>query len=327
MRKKNKIKTKEQWLNFCKNKNFPFNVPKAVSSFYKKKGDWISWGDFFGTNYEVKKNYVDYNIFKKELLKRKVNSQTEFYEFTKDKKFPKNFPKAPQNYYSRRNVWKGWRNLFEKRPSYERNNKNELIHYLSYDEAKLIVHKMNISSSSEWQKLLKLNKIPDKIPGYPSTAYLKEFKGWGDFLGSGRIADRDKHKFFPSYKEASTYAIKHKIKSEFEWHKLYQNKKPDDFIIATGKQYTVKSFINKTCQKLNLKIKWIGKGENEKAINLKNNNIIIKIDQKYFRPLEVKSLLGNYSKSKKLLKWKPKCNIDDLISDMINNEMNNLSKK
>jgi GDPmannose 4,6-dehydratase len=109
--------------------------------------------------------------------------------------------------------------------------------------------------------------------------------------------------------------------------KILNYKKPDDFIIATGKQYTVKSFINKTCQKLSLKIKWIGKGENEKAVNLKNNNIIIQIDPKYFRPLEVKSLLGNYSKSRKLLKWKPKCNIDDLISDMINSEMNYLSKK
>lgn len=106
--------------------------------------------------------------------------------------------------------------------------------------------------------------------------------------------------------------------------KILNYKNPDDFVISTGKQYTVKTFINKTCKKLNIKVKWVGKGKNEKAINLANGQIIIKIDSKYFRPLEVNSLLGDYSKSKKLLKWLPKYNIDLLISDMIKQEINNL---
>jgi GDPmannose 4,6-dehydratase len=108
--------------------------------------------------------------------------------------------------------------------------------------------------------------------------------------------------------------------------KMLQQKKPDDFVISTNKQYTIKDFINKTAKILNFKIKWIGKGINERAYDLKGN-IIISCDKNYFRPLEVDNLLGNYSKAKKILKWSPKIKIDSLIKDMVDYEMLNLRKK
>ena len=101
--------------------------------------------------------------------------------------------------------------------------------------------------------------------------------------------------------------------------KILQQKKPDDFVIATGKQYTVKQFINFVCKELKIKIRWTGKGLNEKAIDNKGNTLI-KIDKKYFRPSEVDTLLGDASKAKKILGWKPKMNIHDLIKDMISFE-------
>ena len=97
--------------------------------------------------------------------------------------------------------------------------------------------------------------------------------------------------------------------------KMLQNKKPNDYVISTGKHFTVKQFIQITAKKLKMKIKWIGKGINEKCIW--NNKVIIKIDKKYFRPTEVESLKGNYSKAKKILGWKPKVKLEDLITDMI----------
>jgi len=101
--------------------------------------------------------------------------------------------------------------------------------------------------------------------------------------------------------------------------KMLQQKKPEDFVIATGKQYTVKQFINLVCKELEIKIKWKGKGLKEKAYDNKGQ-AIIKIDKSYFRPTEVESLLGDASKARRILNWKPKMNINDLIKDMIAHE-------
>ena len=114
-------------------------------------------------------------------------------------------------------------------------------------------------------------------------------------------------------------------------------KKSDDFIIATEKQYSVKFFVEKCFQYLGIKISWIGKGLKEKAIikkfnkdkypNLKIGMTVIKIDKKYFRPNEVDNLVGNSSKAKKILNWKPKTNIYELIAEMMENDLKFFKKK
>ena len=118
--------------------------------------------------------------------------------------------------------------------------------------------------------------------------------------------------------------------------KITQQKKADDFIIATGKQYTVKNFIERCFKYLDIKIKWNGSGVNEiaKIVNydeskypkLKKNMKVIKIDKKYFRPNEVENLIGDFSKSKKVLNWKPKTSINDLIKEMIDHDMSESKK-
>ena len=113
--------------------------------------------------------------------------------------------------------------------------------------------------------------------------------------------------------------------------KIVQYKKSDDFIVATGKQYTVKSFIEKCFKYLGVKISWSGKGIkevgkikdfNQKMYpNLKKNMEVIKIDKKYFRPNEVKNLIGDSSKSKKLLNWRPKVSLDELVKEMMDHDL------
>ena len=103
--------------------------------------------------------------------------------------------------------------------------------------------------------------------------------------------------------------------------KILQYKNPDDFVICTGKQYSIKEFVNMVSKALKMKIRWRGKGINEKAYD-DNNNCIIECSKKYFRPAEVDTLIGNSSKAKKLLKWKPKHDIYSLINDMISYELN-----
>ena len=111
----------------------------------------------------------------------------------------------------------------------------------------------------------------------------------------------------------------------FAMWKILQQKKPDDYVIATGVQYSIKEFINLTAKKLNIKLKWKGKGINEKAYNEKNQPII-ECDQSYFRPLDVNTLLGDAKKARKQLKWKPTADINDLIDDMIDSEYQMLNE-
>ena len=103
--------------------------------------------------------------------------------------------------------------------------------------------------------------------------------------------------------------------------KIMQYQKPDDWVIATNEEMTVKEFINKCTKKLKMNLTWKNKGINEVAIDNKTKKVVIKIDKKYFRPGEVDFLKGDYSKAKKLLKWKPKYKSEDLIDDMIKSEL------
>ena len=101
---------------------------------------------------------------------------------------------------------------------------------------------------------------------------------------------------------------------------MLQQKKPEDFVIATGNQTTVKNFINLVSKELKLKIRWRGKGIKERAFD-EDNNLIVACDKTYYRPLEVNNLLGDAKKARKKLNWKPKSNLKKLITDMISNEM------
>ncbi len=103
--------------------------------------------------------------------------------------------------------------------------------------------------------------------------------------------------------------------------KIVNQKQPKDYVIATGKQSTVKNFVNLAAKELNMKINWKGKGINEKGYY--NKKIIIQCDKKYFRPLEVDTLLGDASKARKELKWSPRFNLKTLIKDMIREEISN----
>ena len=102
--------------------------------------------------------------------------------------------------------------------------------------------------------------------------------------------------------------------------KILQQKKPDDFVIATKTSHSVKDFINVCAKKLGFQLMWKHKGLKEVGIDRNNNKIIIKIDKKYFRETEVDDLIGDFSKAKKLLKWKPKYSFNNLVDDMIQKE-------
>jgi GDPmannose 4,6-dehydratase len=102
---------------------------------------------------------------------------------------------------------------------------------------------------------------------------------------------------------------------EAMWLMLQQDE-PDDFVIATGEQYSVRQFVEKAAPYFGMKIEWIGEGLNEVGFDWNTKRPIIKVDSKYFRPAEVESLLGDATKAKEKLGWEPKITFDQLIEDM-----------
>ena len=105
---------------------------------------------------------------------------------------------------------------------------------------------------------------------------------------------------------------------EAQWLML-QQQKPDDYVIATGKQKSVRDFIEEASKNLDMKIVWKGKDLDE--VGLVNGKEIIKVDPRYFRPTEVETLLGDASKAKEKLNWAPKISFEELVKEMIDEDL------
>jgi GDPmannose 4,6-dehydratase len=105
---------------------------------------------------------------------------------------------------------------------------------------------------------------------------------------------------------------------EAKWLML-QQKKPEDFVIATGKHYSVRDFINEASKNLDMKIEW--RGKNLQEVGLFNEEEIIKVDPKYFRLTEVETLLGDARKAKEKLNWAPKISFEQLVKEMVDEDL------
>tara|TARA_B110000971_G_C20036384_1_gene514471 strand:+ start:1104 stop:2147 length:1044 start_codon:yes stop_codon:yes gene_type:complete len=111
---------------------------------------------------------------------------------------------------------------------------------------------------------------------------------------------------------------------EAQWLML-QQEKPEDYVIATGIQHSVKDFVNLAAKNLDMKISWREEGVDEKGYL--NDKLVIKVDSKYFRPSEVDSLLGDATKAKNQLNWRPKINFEQLVKEMISEDLKKTLKE
>jgi len=102
---------------------------------------------------------------------------------------------------------------------------------------------------------------------------------------------------------------------------MMQQDEADDYVVATGETHTVREFVEEVAKNLGMEIEWVGAGLNEYAVNKKTNNVIIKIDQKHFRPTEVDLLLGNPKKAMEKLGWKPKVTFKELAKLMTEEDL------
>jgi GDPmannose 4,6-dehydratase len=104
------------------------------------------------------------------------------------------------------------------------------------------------------------------------------------------------------------------------WRMLQQDQ-PDDYVLATGETHPVREFVEMAFNLVGIQIKWEGEGVNEKGINTATGDVIVEVDEKYFRPTEVDLLLGDPSKAKKELGWQPKYTFKELVEEMVNSDM------
>jgi hypothetical protein len=210
-----KISSKKEWEKKYKDFNLPDFIPYSVREVYWNRG-WKGWGDFLGTG-RISDNCVDYISYDKakKWLKEnltKINSSQEFKEFAKKNLIPKFIPNRPERYYkSKDRGWISWGDFLN-----TGNIQNQLKTFLNYEETKKYAIKNNIKTAKEWES--HKNK-PYNINSKPQRFFKNNgWKGWGDFLGTNRISNKDKK--FLSFNEAKLYISKLNLNTYTEWKNL-----------------------------------------------------------------------------------------------------------
>jgi GDPmannose 4,6-dehydratase len=107
---------------------------------------------------------------------------------------------------------------------------------------------------------------------------------------------------------------------EAQWLILQQDE-PEDFVIATGKQYSVRDFVNAAFKEVGVTVRWEGEGVDEKGYNADSGALLVEVDTRYFRPTEVETLLGDPTKAKEKLGWVAKTSLEDMVAEMVRDDL------
>ena len=231
------LKTQKEWQRYAKSNKRPKHIPGSPEGTYKKIG-WKGYGDWLGTGSISNQDrlFLSYNQSKKVVQKiiwngKSLGSGTDFGDWSKSGNRPKNIPSAPDRTYKKEKTWQSWGDfLGTKRVAFQ--NKQ----YLSFEDSRKFVHKLNLKRRKYWEEYCKSGNKPDEISGSPHVTYKKEWKGMGDWLGNGRIANFEKT--FRSFKEAREFARELKLNGAEEWQ-LYckSGKLPNNIPAAPWHSY------------------------------------------------------------------------------------------
>jgi superfamily II DNA or RNA helicase len=206
------LKNSMQWREFCMSDEFPIDLPRKPDQTYKDKGwsgmyDWL--GRKEGARYNSDKVLLKYEEAKKIIHNQQIKNWKEWQEYKKLENFPSNIPKNPEIYYQF-NGWKNWSDWLG-----NNNISTSQKSFLSFQESKIEVQKLGIKSIVEWRELCNSKLKPDFLPVNPYKVYKDQWKGWGDWLGTGRISNQNKS--FLSFDEAKKYVCKLGLRNEKEW--------------------------------------------------------------------------------------------------------------
>jgi len=221
----------KQWKQYCASGNKPDDIPSHPDSKYKNKG-WIDWGNWLGTGNVAHKDkkfssFEDARMFVRKL---KLQSRASWREYRKSGNKPNNIPTNPEIIYKD----KGWINISDWLGTGTISPRDRV--FLSFEDAKKITHSLNLKSQTEWFEYCKSSKKHEDMPVKPQNTYKKQWTSWGDWLGTGRVADQNKE--FRSFEDAREFAKILKLKNREEWVKYCKSgKKPNDIPLAVWITY------------------------------------------------------------------------------------------
>ena len=237
------LKNLKEWRQYIKSGKIPNDIPHFPEGVYKNKG-WKNLGDWLGTGY-IHPRKIKYRTFveaRKFARNLKLESRPGWEKMIKTGNIPKNVPKAPWAFY-RKKGWANWGDFLG-----TRNVSGKDIHkqFRSFKEARKFARKLRLVSQTDWKRVYcKSGKKPDDIPSNPQNTYnyTKEWTDWGDFLGTGRIANQDLV-FLPwskAKKEYQKLAQKYGLKNYTDWVRFGQknkNKIPKNLPLSPWRIYT-----------------------------------------------------------------------------------------
>jgi len=217
------LKSANDWREYCKSGKILKNIPKEPHLHYRKQG-WISWGDWLGTGVIANRlrKYLSFEDSRKFARSLELKSQSDWYRFSKSDKLPKNIPVGVHNYYKNKG-WIDWGDFLGTKTIATQQRK-----YKNYFEAREFVRSLGLKSQSDWKKYCHSKKLPADIPGGAHNVYKKEWKGFGDWLGTGRIATFNRK--YLTFEESKKFVHSLKLQSMKEWQEFCKSGKKPNYI-------------------------------------------------------------------------------------------------
>jgi hypothetical protein len=215
------LKGDKEWREYCKSGNKPEDVPSRPDVSYKK--DYKDLGDFLGTGNvatqaRIHLSFTEAREFARSLGLKGVKEWREYYN---SNKMPHNISSRPDHIYKNKE-WLGWGDFLG-----TGNVATQARIHLSFTEAREFAKKLKLKNLAEWNDYCTSGNKPEYVPSHPNGTYKKEFKGYGDFLGTGNISPKDKA--YRSFKEAREFVRALKLKNNKEWVAYCKSgNKPDD---------------------------------------------------------------------------------------------------
>ena len=217
------LKSNAEWRMYWKSHSKPDYIPAAPERTYKN--EWKGWGDFLGTHNTYEKKWRSFEDARKFVHTLELNTLNEWTKFTQSNLRPDDIPVHPERTY--KNEWKGsgdWLGTGKTR------------NYLPFEEARDFVRALNLKGQKEWVKYCTSGGKPRDIPTAPEQVYKNDWKRYGDWLGTGTVASKDR--VYRPFKEAREFVRSLNLKGQRGWKEYCKSgDKPDDIPSNPWKTY------------------------------------------------------------------------------------------
>jgi len=210
------LKRQTEWNVYAKSPHKPSNIPSNPNKVYKKQ--WKGWGDWLGTGNVRTKQFRDFESARKFVHSLGLKSQTEWSVYAKSLQKPNDIPYSPNEVYKKQ--WKGMGDWLGTGRIATFN-----MQFRDFESARRFVRSLGLKSQTEWKKYIKSGTKPNDIPSNPNQVYKKQWKGWGDWLGTGNVRTKQ----FRDFESARKFVHSLGLKNNTEWRKYAKSlQKPND---------------------------------------------------------------------------------------------------